>query len=244
MNYVKEGWNNIKNQISTINEIYTLNETIKILSDNYLYKSYFGRAKSRTMMKEHPKLYKSIYEHTKVLEEAFRSQNSYKGAYGFKHRLKFLVEKSADVSKIKCQCNKKYTWTKYCRHCPDPKKTWLGRKHTKSTKTKQRVSTLKYIEMTKGQVLPRYNIDAISVIEEYGKKHGYNFQHAENGGEFSFRGFFADAYDKEKNVWLEYDKKGHFDQNGKLKEKDIERQLEIEEHLGCKFIRIAYNEVE
>jgi very-short-patch-repair endonuclease len=69
-------------------------------------------------------------------------------------------------------------------------------------------------------------------------KHGYNFQHAENGGEYYIKelGYFLDAYDLEKNVVLEIDESHHF-RNGKLRKKDIIRQEEITNFLGCKFIR-------
>ena len=33
----------------------------------------------------------------------------------------------------------------------------------------------------------------------------------------------------------------HFNSDGTLKDKDIQRQKEIEEYLGCKFIRINYD---
>lgn len=56
---------------------------------------------------------------------------------------------------------------------------------------------------------PSYNKDSIAIIEEYGKKHGYKFQHAENGGEVFIAGFYVDAYDSEKNVVLEFMEKHH-----------------------------------
>ena len=39
---------------------------------------------------------------------------------------------------------------------------------------------------------------------------------------------------------IEYDEKHHFNSDGTLKEKDIQRQKEIIDILGCKFIRINY----
>lgn len=48
---------------------------------------------------------------------------------------------------------------------------------------------------------------------------------------------WLDGYDIENNVAYEYDEKSHF-VNGQLKEKDRIRQLEIENFLRCKFIRI------
>lgn len=91
-------------------------------------------------------------------------------------------------------------------------------------------------------LFPNYNINAIPIIEEYGKQYGYNFQHAENGGEYYVDGlgYYLDGYDKEKNVVIEIDESHHFNKDGSLKKRDIIRQEKIEKLLGCKFIRIKY----
>ena len=107
---------------------------------------------------------------------------------------------------------------------------------------KRRLARLAHIESQKGQVIPAYNPQSIPVIETYSKLNGYNFQHAENGGEFRVPnlGYFLDGYDPIANVALEIDEGHHFDSNGNLLEKDVQRQKEIEESLGCKFIRIKF----
>jgi hypothetical protein len=91
-------------------------------------------------------------------------------------------------------------------------------------------------------LFPNYNINAIPIIEEYGKKYGYNFKHAENGGEYFVNGlgYYLDGYDLEKNVVIEIDELHHFNKDGSLKQKDILRQNKIEKLLNCKFIRIKY----
>lgn len=242
MSYVKEGWDKIKNEIQKINEIYTFDETKSLLLNEFYYENYFGRAKNRTLIKENPKLYKSIYHHTEMLEKRMKEYKRYKGWYNFMYRLKFIVELDGDIEQLKCECGVTYTWNKYCRKCPDYHKTWLGKKHTKQSKIKQRVSTLEYLSKTKGQIVPRYNINSIQVIEEYGKKYGYNFQHAENDGEYYIKelGYFLDGYDKEKNIVIEIDEPHHFNSDGSLKQNDLEREREITEFLGCRFIRIKY----
>jgi hypothetical protein len=83
-----------------------------------------------------------------------------------------------------------------------------------------------------------FNPNACIFIDEYGKKNGYNFQHALNGGEVSICGYLVDGYDRDKNVVIEIDEKQHFDLNGNLKPKDIKRQNDIEKYIKCKFIRI------
>lgn len=114
-----------------------------------------------------------------------------------------------------------------------------GKTHSEETKRKQRLSVICRIEERHGVVFPNYSIGACKLIEEYGKKHGYNFQHAENGGEFHIKelGYFVDGYDVDQNVVIEVDESHHY-KNGELKKKDKGRQKEIVEYLGCKFIRI------
>ena len=86
--------------------------------------------------------------------------------------------------------------------------------------------------------IARFNPRACHIIEEYGKEHGYNFQHALNGGEYYIKelGYWVDGYDKEKNVVIEYQEK-HHNQN-KNKEKDLKRKEKIVSLLKCKFIEI------
>ena len=54
-------------------------------------------------------------------------------------------------------------------------------------------------------------------------------------------GYYVDGYDENKNVWIEYDEKAHFNDLGQLHKKDIKRQQEIIKELNCKFIRISYD---
>jgi hypothetical protein len=86
-----------------------------------------------------------------------------------------------------------------------------------------------------------YNPKSIPIIEEFGNKHGYNFRHAENGGEFQIpnTSFFVDGYDTINNVVIEYDEKYHFKETQQIKDK--ERQDMIGTILKCKFIRIDEN---
>jgi len=82
-----------------------------------------------------------------------------------------------------------------------------------------------------------YNKLACKVIEDYGVKHGYNFQHAENGGEYRIRRYFVDAYENDENIVLEVDESHHY-RAGKLKRKDVIRQRRIMQAKKCTFIRI------
>ncbi len=115
---------------------------------------------------------------------------------------------------------------------------------TPENKKKKRINMIKNIEKRKlngHQLVPNYNPDGCRIINKYGLENNYNFQHAENGGEFYIKelGYWVDGYDKEKNIIIEIDEPYHFS-NGNLKEKDIKRQNEIVDLLNCKFIRIKY----
>ena len=65
-------------------------------------------------------------------------------------------------------------------------------------------------------------------------------QHELNGGEIQLIGYSLDAYDKERNIVVEYDEARHYDVDNNLKYKDIIRQNNIIKYLQCKFFR--YNE--
>lgn len=126
------------------------------------------------------------------------------------------------------------------------KKAWKdpdNKLNSLECKRKKRIATIKNIEKrlkNGGQLMPAYNIEACKMIDKHGKQNGYNFQHAENGGEFYIKelGYWVDGYDKEKNVVIEIDEDHHFDIYGNLVKKDIIRQKEIESYLNCNFIRL------
>ncbi len=124
--------------------------------------------------------------------------------------------------------------------CKKISESLKGRRYSSETRRKMRLAAIRRIERAKGKCSPNYNPKACKLIEEYGKQHGYNFQHAENGGEFHIKelGYWVDGYDKEKNVVIEYDEPKHY-RNGNLRVRDLERQKAIENVLGCVFIRIG-----
>ena len=106
---------------------------------------------------------------------------------------------------------------------------------------KIRLSIIRYIENKKfngGQMMPGYNIFACKYFDDLSKEKNWNLQHAQNGGEFFVKdlGYWVDAYDKEKNVVVEYDERHH----DYRKNKDFNRMKEIKKHLKCRFFR--YNQ--
>jgi hypothetical protein len=99
------------------------------------------------------------------------------------------------------------------------------------------LAVVKTLQERFGQtVYPLYNPIACKIIDDYGQKHGYNFQHALNGGEYYIQGlgFWVDGYDKKKNVVIEYYERHHRYQV----DKDKNRKKQIIKHLQCKFIEI------
>ncbi len=238
-------WDRLKTKLKDLNILpYEDVYSFLTLDNNYL--NYLGKAKNRTLISENLEMYKSIMFYTQHLEDSFKLQNSYAGFWNFSHRLRFIVEHNTEITRLKCKCGKKLTWTTYCRHCPDYKRNQLGKPHTELTKRKMRLSTLDYIKTLKGQVVPRYNKTSITVLENYAKKHNLRLMHAENGGEFFIKelGYFVDGYDPINNVVVEFDERHHFTLDGKLKQRDVERETEIKKLLKCEFIRIRYDQIQ
>ena len=244
MSAVKVHWNKVKKNLLEL-ECYSLEDTKLILQAYEQKKQIVGKACNRTLLKDNPNLYKSIFRYTTELEECFKKQGSDKNNYNLVKRVRFILDHNLQIEQLKCKCGKSFGWTPYCRKCPEPKKNQLNKPHTESTRLKMRQSALAYIKALKGQVAPRYNKSSIKVIEAFGEQNGYVFMHAENGGEYFVEqlGYFLDAYDPVNNVALEIDEQQHFDTQGFLKVKDIERQKQIENLLGCTFIRIKHDRI-
>jgi hypothetical protein len=118
----------------------------------------------------------------------------------------------------------------------------VGKGCQKCANIKRRVNVLKQIEqnLQNGhQLTPFYNKKACVLFDKISEEKTIHIQHAMNGGEFHIKelGYWVDGYDKKNNIVYEYDEHQHF-KGGKLKEKDIIRQEEIEQYLQCKFVRI------
>ena len=224
----------------------TLEEVQNILTQDRKYLTYLGKGNQRKLFKENPELYKAIYFYTQELEQVSRKEGIYKSNYNFGNRLRFLVEFNCCLSKIQCKCGEKHNFKKYCRHCNEESKH-LGQKHSEKTLRKMRLSAISRIRSAKGQAAPRYNERSIPLIEEVGRKFGYSFKHAENGGEYFIKelGYWVDGYDESTNTVLEIYERFHF-KKGKVREKDKKRQKEIEEYLTekrgipCTFLKINY----
>lgn len=245
-NQVKTSWGRAFQKAET-EEPYTLSETIEQLVRGDFWKTLEGKAKNRTLLKNDPKLYKSIYIHSNILEQKMKDSKRYASSYNFSHRLRFLVEYGGDIEKLRCECGQRYSWTGHCRHCSEASKIYsrmteeekAARNHKASQTMRLRVGA----ELYKEGKSPRYDLESIELLEAFGKSLGLNLQHAENGGEIYLTelGYWLDGYDREQNVAVEIDEPYHFRKDLNLIEKDQRRHKLIQEHLGCKIYHIYFN---
>jgi hypothetical protein len=86
-----------------------------------------------------------------------------------------------------------------------------------------------------------YNKHAIQFIESYGNEHGYNFQHAENGGEVRILNYYVDGYDATNKVIFEYNESYHNRKAIKLKDERRRRRILNEIGPGWKIVIFWYN---
>lgn len=110
------------------------------------------------------------------------------------------------------------------------------------SETKQKLCflSIKRIEDRCGHVFPFYNIKACVLFDYLNAMMDWCGVYAENDGEFYIKelGYWADYYEPSLDLMIEWDEKHHYNIDGTLKEKDIQRQKEIMDFLGCKFFRI------
>ncbi len=131
-------------------------------------------------------------------------------------------------------------------HSPESRKkiseAQIGRKHTEETKIKQRLSKIKYIEENNGGIRPCHNVKSIEYFTNLELDRGWNGMFAVKNKEFFIKelGYFIDYYEPNLNIVIEYDEKLHYNVDGSLKQKDINRMNSIKNLLKCKFFR--YNE--
>jgi very-short-patch-repair endonuclease len=138
--YRKQGWQKSKTKLSE--EYYSKKKTIDILLKNDYYLKFLGKAKNRTLLKENPKLYGSIFEHTKFMDLFNKNNNK------FSIRILVLTKYEGNKEKIKCKkCKEIFTTFNYeifdfnnlCYDCFNhnnknkyPQKGWFKNKYGKS----------------------------------------------------------------------------------------------------------------
>lgn len=118
----------------------------------------------------------------------------------------------------------------------------MGKGCSKCSNISRRLKTIDRINRNisdGNQITPNYNKKACELFDNISSNDNVNIRHALNGGEYRIPslGYWLDGYDIENNVVYEYYEKSHFTK-GKLKDRDVNREIEIKKLLKCKFIRI------
>lgn len=109
---------------------------------------------------------------------------------------------------------------------------------------KIRIAKIKKIEESVangGQIQPAYSFQACKFFEQFDKDFNTRGQYATNGGEYFIKklGYWPDYINFDLKLIMEWDEEYHYDVDGNLREKDIRRQKEIQEHFpDFRFVRI------
>ncbi len=173
------------------------------------------------------KLKQNHHRKNKTMEESY----GYDRAQQIRNKLSIRARgnknpaKRLDVRKKISNSNK----GKSGEHNKDPEK-----------RRKQRIFMIERRKSLYGNNIVWYNKSACKIFNWLNMNYDFNFQHALNGGEFHIKelGYFLDAYDEKRNIVIEFYERFHYNINGNLKQKELEREQEVIEHLNCKFIRI------
>ena len=137
-------------------------------------------------------------------------------------------------------------WNKGKPMSEEYKKNWLNsvrntrwNSNDDEIRKKLRLKFIEKLKLIDKKFHPPYSKRGCEYFNKLMEEKKVYIQHAENGGEFHIEelGYWVDGYDKENNTVYEWDGPGHYIK-GELLEKDKRRQKEIENYLGCNFIRI------
>ena len=238
-----KNWYITKNyELSKIENFYSKEEIRDILLKDSLYKKFSGKCSNRILMNYDLKLYKSILEYTKEL-----NQQENKNYRNLTSRINFIVEANYNIELLKCQTCKTFInrIDCFCRKCnlKYPSKKWFISKYgdnwkfeyknnfenIKKSKTRSR-SSINYI-LNVGQNKSRIGKHETQILDEQEKLNNCKIQRSFPLYDL---GYIVDGYDKENNIVYEVYEKRH----EKQIEKDLERENEIRKKLNCNFIVI------
>lgn len=186
------------------------------------------------------------YTHSRKYTDFTRQCPRCKKELTYKNRATFLR-----ATKVNCVCRSCFNYT-------TPNLRHTGKNHTIETRLKMS-QRLKDYHPRKGKKQSaetiekrsrsmrehklsyygkvNFNPKACEYFDKLNEEKGWNLQHALNGGEISVIGYSLDAYDKERNIVIEYDEPIHYHITGELKDKDLQRQKNIISFLKCQFYR-------
>jgi len=134
------------------------------------------------------------------------------------------------------------------KKCPHITKRMKGKtykeiygKKEADIRLKKRISMIKYISNKKGtQIFPNWSKRGCEYFKKFDRLNNTIGQYATNGGEYYTEelGYWVDYINFDKKLIMEWDEERHY-KDGKLLEKDVRRQKEIEKYFpDFKFIRI------
>lgn len=130
------------------------------------------------------------------------------------------------------------TWSKNCPRC-NALQTYKNKRNFDKMVKKNSVCRKCQLIIRRPTIFerPNYNPKACDYFDKLSKEKEWDLHHALNGGEFQVFKWWVDAYDKDKNIVVEYDEPSHYDKSGQLKKRDVIRQNEIVKRLKCDFYR-------
>lgn len=171
------------------------------------------------------------YSDPEQIEKARKSHLGKQPNLGKKHS-KEAKEKSSKTQK------KKYQDPEYKeKHRQAQNKAWENPK----SREKARKSAIKRIENHYGVCLPNYNPKACEYFLLFDEMYNTKGRYAVYGnGEYLIKelGYFPDYINFDLKLIIEYDEGHHFE-NGVLRERDVQRQQEIQKHFpDFEFFRI------
>jgi hypothetical protein len=174
-------------------------------------------------------------------EEEFKQYNKSRANFGEKNGnyqkgyYKFWVEQYGQdlADKMNLECSK-YKDSKSLEFHIKKYGEIEGLKRYDEFCANQSERALELILKNNGQVI--YNPKSIPIIEEYAKQNGYEFQHAENGGEKQILSYYVDGYDEKNKTIFEYYEPVHMSTT----KRDSHRIRRILNELGSDWKVIVY----
>lgn len=192
----KESYKNIGKKLELV-DAYTPEHTRFLLVQNDFYKNFLGKTKQRTLLKQDIRLYKSIFQHTAILNSAVNMLPH----KGFSKRVKFIVEHDYDLNKLACGCGA-YTFSTICRKCVlrMAPVDWIKIKHPDnwSDHFEKKITTdNKLLGLGYSKISQRL-FDSIMFLMD--KKLSEQIYYATNKGEWKI--FLCESERKLANQWL------------------------------------------
>lgn len=94
---------------------------------------------------------------------------------------------------------------------------------------------------------PSYNELSCKFFSQFDRDFNTQGQYATNGGEYFIKalGYWMDYINFDLKLIIEWDERSHYDVDGNLKERDVQRQREIQEYFpDFTFVRIRQEEID